>query len=280
MKRPWVVLPGFLTICFLATSNAGGGQPLPESGVRTIPLTRSVRLPTIKLSQGQDLEDLSGNSALVVWPGATDEPPEGPNGFDVFDDGSFVIADPLPKRVDEFDGSGQLRRTWRPGFAPDSVTVLSSGLIVVREAATGQSHVFDREGHPHAGQEVSPPQPSATRLVNRTTATVARPGKQGTLEVHFERPGLVLLSLESLATDDAGNTYVALESTGGAAGEGIDVNKYVRKYSADGRLLSEVADIPLDYYVTPVDELRVHKGIVYQLYVASSEARINIWDMN
>jgi len=97
----------------------------------------------------------------------------------------------------------------------------------------------------------------------------------------FSSTGRVLLfSLEVLATDSGGNTYVALESTTGSReADEINVNKYVRKYSADGKLVDEIADIALDYYVTPVDELRVRRGVVYQLLTTNTEVRINVWDM-
>jgi hypothetical protein len=257
------------------------GQQAPEPGVRVIALQRVVRIPLTTLTAQQEVETVVGNpGALIVWPGGPDEPPEGPNGFDVLDDGSFLITDPLPQRISEFDSEGKFHRAWKTGFPPDSVTVTPGGLVLVREATTGEIHVFDREGRPQSSQGLVSPQPAEARVLNGKNGTVVRPANQGVLQIRFDRPGLVLLSLESLATDQAGNTYVALESTAGGAAEGINVNKYVRKYSAEGKLLGEITDIPLDYFVTPVDELRVHKGIVYQLMTGSSEVRINVWNTN
>ena len=115
--------------------------------------------------------------------------------------------------------------------------------------------------------------------------TVSRPSIDnshgGPLAIQFDKPGALLLSLESLAIDREGDTFVALETTARGEGpEAIDLTKYVRRYSSDGNLLREIADIPLDYYVPPVDELRVHKGVVYQLQTTSSEVRVNVWDTN
>ena len=281
MKRPLVAgLSCFLLIWVLASRDAVRGQQAPEPSVRVIALERVVRIPVTTLTAQQEVETVAGSpGALIVWPGGPDERPEGPDGFDVLDDGGFLITNPLPQRISEFDSEGKFRRAWKTGFSPDSVTVVPSGLVVVREATTGQLHLFDREGRPQTG-EIVLPQTGEARVLNGKSGTVARPPDGGILQVHFDRPGLVLLSLESLATDQAGNIYVALETTAGGAAEGINVNKYVRKYSADGKLLGEITDIPLDYFVTPVDELRVHKGIVYQLMTSSSEVRINVWNTN
>jgi hypothetical protein len=221
----------------------------------------------------------------MISTGAPDELPEGPSGFDVLDDGSFVVTDPLRQRIAVFDPQGKYRRDWKLGFAADSVTVIPSGLVVVREASTGQLYAFDNEGQSRPSQGVALPKPEEARLLSARSGTVTRPASGGfpggVLEVQFDKPALRLLSLQGLGTDREGNTYVALETTaGGETTEGINLNKYVRRYGADGKPVDETADIPLDYYVHPVDELRVRKGIVYQLMTTGSEVRINVWDTN
>jgi hypothetical protein len=225
-------------------------------------------------------------ATLMISPGAIDELPEGSNSFDVLEDGSLLITDPLRSRVSSFDSSSKFLKTWKIGFGADSVTVLANGLIAVREASTGQLHVFDREGQARPAEGVAlPNRAEAQVLAGQNRGTVMRPVIDnfhgGPLEIQFNKPGLTLISLESLTTDRKGDTYVALETTvGGGASDTISLNKYVRRYSSDGKLLCEIADIPLDYYVSPVDELRVHKGVVYQLQTTSSEVRINMWDTN
>jgi hypothetical protein len=267
--------------CALLASGSVGAQPRPEPAVRTISLTRVVRIP-VTTQRPQDVGQTAKPNVetLLLSPGAPDELPEGPNGFDVLDDGSFLITDPLRQRIAVIGPQGTFHQEWKLGFAADSVTVIPNGLVLVREASTGQLHGFDRQGQPRPADRAALPEPAATRLLTAKSGSVTRPGGAA-IEVQFERPGLRLLSLESLPTDTGGNTYVALEATaGGEATEGINVNKYIRKYSADGKLVAEIADIPLDYYVRPVDELRVRKGIVYQLMTANSEVRINAWDTN
>jgi len=151
-------------------------------------------------------------------------------------------------------------------------------LVLISEASTGQLHVFDREGQLRPAEKAVPPEVVETRVVTGNKATLKRTPKGDLLEVLFDRPGLRLLSLESLATDHDGNTYVSLESTAKSdASEGISVKKYVRKYAADGKMFCEIADVPLDYSVTPVDELRVRNKIVYQMVTTGTEVRINEW---
>jgi len=254
----------------------------PEAGVRTISLTRVVRIPVTKLNTQETAATVGGDvGTLTLSAEAPDEPPEGPNGFDVVDDGSFLVTDPLRRRIAVFDSQGKFRQEWKIGFAADSVTVIPSSLILVREASTGQLHAFDGKGQSRPAEGAALPEPETARLLSATRGSVTRSagGTSGVLEVQLDKPGLRLLSLQSLATDREGNTYVALETTaGGETTEGINLNKYVRKYSKDGKLVCEITDIPLDYYVRPVDELRVHQGIVYQLMTTNSEVRINVWD--
>jgi hypothetical protein len=187
--------------------------------------------------------------------------------------------------VSVFDAEGKFLRAWKVGFAADSLTVDPRGLVVVREATTEQLHVFDGNGRPHPLEHAVLPEAPEARVISATAGTVAPPAKgnshPGLLSIQFEKPGSTLLSLESLATDSEGNSFIALEATTGSASDDtISVDKYVRRYSPAGALTNEIADIPLDYYVPPVDELRVRHGVVYQLFTTNSEVRINVWNTN
>jgi hypothetical protein len=221
---------------------------------------------------------------MAISPGATDELAEGPCGFDVLDDGSLLITDPISRRVVMYDAQGKFRRVWDVGFAPDSITVTTDGLVLIREANTGQIHVFDKEGKARSGEAKPPVQPSARVLTGKTgtVSTMSRGGLAGaSIAIRFDEPGSELLSLESLGTDPDRGTFVAIEAAAHEKGDdAINVKKSVRRYALNGRFVSEISDIPLDYYVVPVDELRVHKGVVYQLMTTSTEVRINEWDTN
>jgi hypothetical protein len=222
----------------------------------------------------------------MIWPGAADEPPEGPVGFDVLEDGSLLVTDPLRSQISFFEADGKFRKAWKIGFPADSLTAMRNGMVLVREATTGRLLAFDQDGHARPAEAATLPERAEARvLTGQNRATVIRSAIDNThggpLEIQFDKPGLTLLSAESLATDQKGDTYVALETTAsGGAAEGISLNKYVRRYASDGKLLCEIADIPLDYYVPPVDELRVHRGVVYQLQTTKSEVRVNVWDTN
>ena len=286
MARPFGVISLFLLSLLLA-GDAPAVRPELAPNLCTIPLTRVLRIPVSTIGTQGTAESLNATRAtLMISPGATDEPPEGPDGFDVLEDGTLLITDPLRRRVSSFDSDGRFRKTWKIGFRADSLTAIANGLVLVREASTGRLHAFDREGQARPAEAVTlPERMEAQVLTGQNRGTVMRPtidnAHGGPLVIQFDKPGVTLLSLESLATDQKGDTFVALETTAsGEAPEAIRLNKYVRRYSSDGKLLCEIADIPLDYYVSPVDELRVHKGVVYQLQTTSSEVRVNVWDTN
>ncbi len=273
----------------LAVSSVGPSGTAPTaaaSSPRSIALTRTIRIPVNVLGPSDAIAAPNADPAtLTIAPGAADERPEGPDSFDVLDDGSLVVTDPIRNRIAVFDAQGKYRQSWKIGFAADSVTTVANGLTLVREARTGQLHAFGKDGRVSSAEHVSLPEAGVARLLSGNSGVVtpysARNSQAGSIAVRFDRPGSALISLEVLTTDTDANSYVALESTvGNTEADEINVNKYVRKYGVDGKLVSEVSDIPLDYYVTPVDELRVRRGIIYQLQTTDKEVRINVWDMN
>jgi hypothetical protein len=280
--------PFGLILLLLISSAAIHGQessPRGDQQVKRIPLTRTLRFPVLNALDASGLPSPGNRAAMAIWPGATDEPPEGPSGFDVFADGSLVVTDPLSRRLVLYDSQGMFKQAWEIGFRPDSVTVTQDGLMLVREANTGQTHIFDREGKTRSGEVARLPVQRQAHVLSRNSGTVpsAFPNGPagGLISVRFEEPGSALLSLESLATDPDRGTFVAIETTAPqGTSDGINVKKTVRRYSPQGTLLSETSAIPLDYYVLPVDELRVRNGIIYQLMTTRSEVRINEWNTN
>jgi hypothetical protein len=286
MIRPSGIILLFL-LCGLLANGAPGGRPEPAPSLCTIPLTRTVRIPVSMLAaQDTSKSPSAAPNNLLLSPGAEDELPEGADGFDVLDDGSLLITDPLQSRIVSFTPDGKFLKAWNIGFAADSLTVMANGMVLVREASTGRLHAFDREGQArNTGEATLPARAEAQVQSGKNRGEVNRAAPDGAhaspLEIQFDKPSLALVSLESLGTDKKGDTYVALETTAsGGSPDAINLNKYVRRYSSDGKLLCEIADIPLDYYVAPVDELRVHNGLIYQLQTTKSEVRVNVWDTN
>jgi hypothetical protein len=282
-RRFFVVtkLWGCLVIALTLSGCSSRERVEPQAGAfRTVAVTRVVRIPATN-EVGTNASGPSEAARLAVSPGSQDELPEGPDGFDVTANGNFLITDPLRKRIAVFDGNGAYRSEWQIGFGADSVTILSGNLVQVREARTGQLHLFDMQGKPAAGS-TSQDERAEARLTGPGSGVVnwrgagGRPGSQ--LEVKFEKPGLKLLSLQGIALESSGDTYVALESTAG--GDAVDLNKIVRRYSPGGKAVNETTDLPLDYFVRPIDEIRVRNGLVYQLMTTKPEVRINVWNMN
>lgn len=281
MLRRMLFICAFLACALLLTHRPMGQTGSAVEG-RTIVRTRVVHIPFTTLASKQPAganTKAKPASTLSVSAGGADELPEGPAAFDVFDDGSLLIADPLQKRLAIFDAQGKFLAELKIGFAADSLAITPNGLIQARQASTGDVLLFDRAGRSRPASEAALPPTGEARLLNDKSATITRPsGAKGSLEVRFDKPGLRLLSIENLATDSQGNIYVALEATAG--GEQVDVSKYVRKYSLSGKVISEVSDIPLDYFVSPVNELRVRKGVLYQMMSTPTELQINEWDVN
>ena len=279
LRRIGALLLAFIWYPAACYSSSGLGSA--DSDVHVYPLTQTVSIPLEVLSPTQSAPTAGTDAtALLASPGAEDELPEGPNGFDVLEDGRLLISDPLADRVAVFDAQGKLQQSWKLDFSPDSVTLVGHEVVVVRDAATGQLHGFSVDGRSHALPGDMSPKLGEVRLKSGNAAVVTPSADAGghpqPLQISFDRPGMSLLSVEILAVDKDGNTYLAVESTKG--GDEVNVQKDIRKYSSSGTFLGQVVQIPLDYYIPPVNELRVRNGVVYQLETTKTEVRINMWN--
>jgi hypothetical protein len=272
----------FLTILVMATTVAAGlaAGNSPDAVSRTVQLTRVVRIP-LKAVADETTQELANKLPdLAVSRGGEDEAPQGPDGFDVYDDGSFLITDPLRERLSQFSPEGRFLRSWPLGFAANSVTILADGTAEVKAAQSADVFILDKSGELHRSEPAGAG-PSAKVNSPHGGAVWRGGGNSGQIDVQLADSALTLLSLQVVGAGEDGSTYVAVESTSGQGkDEGISVNKSVRRYSSDGKLLKETEYLPLEYYITPTDELRVHKSIVYQLMTTPSEVRINVWDLN
>jgi hypothetical protein len=248
---------------------------------------RTIRLPTVVWESGAPRDRLDQSpESLVLAPGAEDELPRGPQGFDVLHDGGFVVADPLRDRLAFYDSAGAYGGDLALGMAVMSVTVLDDGQLEVREALTGDYFVVDELGRAQRIPETVRAARATTQqgeaVLDRQTGaggqltwTNTRGEPAGTLQVTLDREDRRMVSLRGLRTADRGNAYVSIEATRG--GEVIDVEKIVRAYDDQGNPVLEIRDIPLDYYVHPVNELRVRDGRVYQLFTTEEQVLIHVW---
>lgn len=282
VKRLFVgmLLPFF----FIACSKR---QETPS--VRTIPLTRTIRIPALIMTSDTSLAPWRLNAGLLTTTdGGEDELPQGPESFEVLPDGGFVIADPLQRRVVFYDSLGNYVTVWPIGLAVNSITLREGGEFAVRQANSGDYFFVDQRGQvlPQSAQprrRGGNTAPAEARLLDRNRGRIGEPRARGAtgggIEIAFDSDTTQMVSLQNLGTDAQGNVYAVLEITQGNSAA-IDVRKIVRKYSAAGRLIAEILDLPLEAEIAPVDELRLHRGCVYQLVPTRTEVRLNVWDTN
>jgi hypothetical protein len=261
----------------IGCSSPGSRRASPESP-RDVALSATIRLPVVLLERNLSGSNIQSRpDALAVITGGPDEPPQGPGSFAVMDDGAYLVADPVRKRMAVYDSDGRYRSQWTLGFAADSVTHLSNGAFRIRESVSGEARLYDSGGKLNT-QTPPAEQPLEARLAGPNEGVITGRQSAKPLSVKFESGAVHLISLEPLASGPDGAVYVALEVSPG--GDAIEISKRVRKYAPDGTLVSEVPDIPLDYYFAPNDELRVEKGVLYQMAPSRTEIRMNRWDMN
>jgi hypothetical protein len=247
----------------------------------TVAQSRTVRLPVHVLAEGETAES-APPERLLIAPGAEDELPEGPNAFEVLPGERFVVTDPLRRRLAVYDTNGKFVTQWPIGFVADLINLTASGRAAVRDAGTGEVRTFDQQGQPQPEAEPVRELEDDARLLGPQEAVISRPRTRGqaggTLQIKFEMPGFRLVSVMSIdAEESTGATFAALEISAG--GDQVDVRKQIRKYAADGKLLAQVTDIPLDYYVQPVREFQVRQDVLYQLMPLQNEVRVNVWNM-
>lgn len=253
-------------------------EPGSQAGVRQVAVSRTVEIPLqIYAADGAALDP----QALTVTAGAEDELPQGPASFDILPDGGFVISDPLRERLVYYDSMGKFIREEALGIAVGSVRSVEGeirvemlyGEEVFRVTGAGRLEPLDNQ----------PLQPETqARRLGASRGMIARavsaPGGADTLQIDFQSNTETLVSLQSLGTDAAGNTYVALEVTSG--GDPIRVRKIIRKYGPDKNLAARIEDISLDYFALPIDPFRAKDGRVYQMAVQQSKVLIYVWDTN
>lgn len=260
-----------------------GAQPQPDL---TIPLARTVRLP-VHTYEGAPADTTQLAQSLAVSTGAEDELPAGPQGFDVLYDGSFVVSDPLQRRLVFYDSEGAFLDAWPLNFAPTTVTVLEDGLEV-HDGATDTYYLVDDRGN-------AQPMASGTRS-NRLVSELGVPRLErgenrgqlswegardvgpSTLEVILETESLQLVSLGSLGTDGRGYTYAVLEAAEG--GDAIRVRKLIHVFDAEGNLKAKIEDTADNYFVHPVDAFRLRGQSVYQLVPRQDEVLIHVWNVD
>ena len=256
----------------------GGGSPAATPAAKSatpvsVRMSRMVRLPFQFVGGSASLTA----GRLTMSAGGEDEEPEGPDSFDVLPDGGFVVSDPLARRLAFFDREGKFQKQLALGFGADDVAAQADGGALARKATSGAWYSVSPAGAvTSANGPADAPNPARLTAADRGFIPGEGGQEAGGFSVIFARPGLRLASLEKLGTDSKGRVYVAVESA--SRTDEVDVQKAIRKYSKDGTVLAEISGVPVDYYVTPVQEFRLRDTRLYQLLPKQGEVQINLWD--
>jgi len=236
--------------------------------------TRVIELPVSYIENGD-----SPRERLALSAGAEDELPQGPASFDISSDGGVVVTDPLKQRIAFFDAQGRFVKDIEMGFTPREVWLTDNGSPRV-QAPGGMwlEPVAGGEAR-ETGFQPDVPKPDSARRTGADRGFISGDGSGAAAE-KTGFPVLVpqgIASLEKLGRDARGRVYVAIETP--VAGEEIAVRKLIREYAADGTLLAEIGDVPVNYFVEPVREFRIKSdGKVYQLVPRAGMVAINMWD--
>jgi hypothetical protein len=254
-----------------------------------VALTRSVTIPVRVVADPAAAP--SDGSILSISEGGDDEPPEGPTTFDVLPDGGFVVADPLRERIVFYDAAGKFRFDLLIHFSAERLRVLPNNALSIVRYQAGDRYISEADSAGNYGAlrlatdrdpDLDAADAGVARLESGNQAIVSAQPAPGTevppVSVRFEAVGESMVSIRRLGSDTRQRTYVAIEAA--FPGQRVDVREIVRKYAGNGENLVEINDIPLDYMAHPVDEFRIHGGVLYQLMPKASEVRINIWDTN
>jgi hypothetical protein len=261
-------------------------------------LVEVVDLPT-RLVDTDALVDAWARNELILLDGGDDELPGGPQGFDVLENRSFVVADPLRKRLAFFDSTGSYLASCPLGFPVTSVTRVGNQ-FEVRDLQSGdwyRARLLEGLGQSECIVEEAPPESIGLRSAEEGgEATLDRSARNvGTidwtlgaradrtpLEVTYESDSTRMVSLQGVgpvsgAARGLGDELMVVAIEAATPAETIQLRKDVRVYDESNRLVAAVSDVPIDYFIPPVNEFRVLGTRLYQLYVKRDGVRIKIW---
>ena len=259
-----------------------------------------IELPTRLIRTG-GAAMTAGENELVLLDAGDEEVPQGPQGFDVLEDGSFVIADPLGERLAFYDSAGVYLASCELGLAPQSVTRIGSQ-FEVRGLHTGawyRARLLEGEEGSECIVEEAPPETVGVRAaeeageaelvrdtVNFGTIDWTRGSRadRQPLEVSYQSDTTRMVSLQGVGPVTGANRgfgdelmVVAIEAASPA--ETIRVRKEIQVYDETNRLVALVPDVDVDYFIAPVTEFRIHGPKLYQLYPHRDGVRINVWSL-
>jgi hypothetical protein len=294
----------FAALSAIALVGSCGGPPDPAgrpagaagSGPRIVTQpTRTLSIPVQTYAPRSGEQPSPADPAsLTIRLEAEDHQAEGPQSFDVLEDGGLAIADPLKNRLAIYSNAGVYQRAIEVGGSISNVRI-EGGRLHVTSSTDGRERMIGLDGSPApapAGIQPQPqPQPQVALSPERSSGRIRWPGPlpagaEGKptggppeIAVQLERPDQQLASLRVIAGSPNAPTYVAAESIDRSAPSLATLGAIVRRYSAKGELEVEVRGIPLDYYVTPTSPFRVSNNVLYQLVPKENVVLVHVWDL-
>jgi hypothetical protein len=259
-------------------------KPTPSSFTVISAPTKVLHIPATDLGS----RPLEGS--VTVRPEAEDEPPEGPQSFDVFDDGAVLVSDPLLMRLVRYDSLGNFVGFIDAKLAASEVNILNSTTISILVASSGERIFLDINGKrvqpPPATRSLEMGTNASVKLTDPQSGTISWVGSRDindtrspTISVHLESKDQRMASLGLLSTSRSADTFVAIESAELPGRNLGNLQTVVRRYDASGALETEVRNIPTDFYVVPNTQFRVKSGFLYQLQPLRHEVLINVWSL-
>jgi len=247
--------------------------------IRELSALRTISIPVQWIDEAEPVEE-----KLTLRKGGEDELPQGPSSFDVMSDRSFVIADPLLRRIVRYDSLGNFISATDVGMRVSRVRRETDGDLYLKNFSTDAEYMLTED----AG--IMPVDTSLksrdidsghqVKISGRDQGTIFRQGvrslEDNSIDVRFKSDSTQMIAMQYLGADEENNPVVALETTGGNAT--IDIIKIIRKYSVDGTPMCQFRDIAVDYAVYPEDAFRVHGDYVYQFVPRETDVMIKVWD--
>jgi hypothetical protein len=264
------------------------------SGCKTAPVAheQTVRTPPTPFMKSYTFETSvkgtnpteAAKEKLLVRSASEDEQAVGPNSFDIGDDGTILVSDPVRERIAVFKTSADNKvAVYKSEFNLSFAGILKElGPLTARVQSLELDH-GKNISNAKLGVKESDPELAAEPAVlsGNNQAVVSRTFQDKStspLKLGFIGAGEDLVSIAGLGTDQYGYTFCLLEI--GRPGNQIDVRRVIRKYAKDGRLAAEIANIPEQQDISPVKEFTVRSGVVYQMVVGKSGTILNHWDLN
>jgi hypothetical protein len=269
LRNPWARwITGLLSGVFVLVLAA---HSMSQTQALVQPARKELVLPTV-LSTRRN----SDASLLTILEGGKDELPEGPDAFAVFADGRLAINDPLNHRVAIYSQNGRFKSSIPTKYRPDAINIDDQGRLEIRDSTSNTWYLLALGGEQAVARESDDLQTDKVTLSSdrqNASVTITESGKRKTfLIAALPQP---LASVEFIARDTPSTVVLAIEIV--AAGDGLNVMTRVRRYRTDGVLISEISDVPNDYYIFPDTAFQVKNSVLYQLQPRKSGVQINIW---